>query len=247
MTVIIDQPRVSCIIPAYNEAPRISAVLDVVTAHPLIDEVIVIDDASADGTSAAVGLDRNKVTLIRHQVNAGKTRAVATGIAQARGRFLLLVDSDLLGLQAQALTDLILPVLDDRADLTISLRRNAPRLWHWIGIDYISGERMLRRSLIEADLAELAHLPRFGLEIWMNKILVRSAARLAVVPWNSVDSPLKSRKRGALRGAVADARMMSDLMRTAGPVQVVRQIARMRALRVDHNAQGHAMDEPRQL
>jgi len=52
------------------------------------------------------------------------------------------------------------------------------------------------------------------------------------VEWSHVDSPLKSRKYGVLQGIVADLRMMSDLLHTAGPWQLVRQIVRMRTLRV---------------
>ena len=223
--------RLSCIVPAYNEGPRITAVLDVVAAHPLVDEIIVVDDGSSDDT-AALALGREKVVLIRLAKNGGKTRALAAGLARARGTHLLLVDSDLIGLGSSELTALILPVFNGQAAMAISLRRNAPRLWHLVGIDYISGERVLRRSLIADRLAELDALPRFGFEVWLNRICIDAAARLAVVAWDSVDSPMKSHKYGALQGAVADLRMMSDLLRTAGPWQLVRQIVAMRKLRV---------------
>lgn len=223
--------RISCVIPAYNEGPRIKAVLDVVAAHPLIDEIIVVDDGSSDDTAVFTS-GREKVRLISLSKNGGKTRALAAGLAQAHGTYLLLVDSDLVGLGVTELTALILPVLDGRADMAISLRRNAPGLWHLIGIDYISGERMLRRSLIADRLAELDALPRFGFEVWLNRICIDAAARLAVVEWSHVDSPMKSHKYGALRGIVADLRMMADLLHSSGPWQLVRQIVRMRNLRV---------------
>lgn len=228
-----DQPvrRISCIVPAYNEGPRIKAVLDVVAAHPLIDEVIVVDDGSSDHT-AALASGWEKVNLVCLAKNGGKTRALATGIAKARGTYLLLVDSDLIGLGAAELTALILPVLNDQADMAISLRRNAPGLWHLIGIDYISGERVLRRSLIADRLAELDSLPRFGFEVWLNQICIEAATRLAVVEWGRVDSPIKSHKYGVLQGIAADFLMIADLLRTAGPLQLVQQIVRMRNLRV---------------
>ena len=45
---------VSCVIPAYNEAARIAGVLEAVTRHPLINEVIVVDDGSTDETPNVV-------------------------------------------------------------------------------------------------------------------------------------------------------------------------------------------------
>jgi hypothetical protein len=110
--------------------------------------------------------------------------------------------------------------------------RPAPWPPSWLGLDYISGERMLRRGLIADLLAELDALPRFGFEVWLNRICIDAAARLAVVEWGRVDSPLKSHKYGALPGMVADLRMMSDLLHSAGPWQLVRQIVRMRRLRI---------------
>lgn len=217
---------VSCIVPAYNEAPRIAAVLAILAAHPLLDEVIVVDDGSADDT-ARIAAAVPGVTLLALAQNGGKTRAVAAGIAMARHDHLLLIDADLSGLSADDLTRLIIPVLLGRAEVAISLRQNAPWLWHMMGIDYISGERMLRRDLIMAELGDLTRLPRFGLEVWMNRLILRKGARIAVVAWPAVQSPLKSGKRGLLAGAAADLRMLSDLMQTIPPLGLLQQISTM--------------------
>ncbi|WP_116135110.1 glycosyltransferase [Tropicimonas sp. IMCC34043] len=231
MTPAPTAPRVSCIVPAFNEGPRIGAVLATVTGHPLIDQVIVIDDGSTDDTAAIVEAHEG-ATLIRMGANGGKTLALAAGIAAADGPLLLLVDADLCGLQAQDLTALLTPVLRGDAGMAISLRRNAPRLWHWIGLDYISGERVLARSLIEGDLTALPDLPRFGFEVWLNGIVVRRQTRLAVVAWPGVDSPAKARKAGLVRGSLMDLGMVLDLVKAAGPMSLLSQILRMRRQRV---------------
>ncbi|HEY0275574.1 MAG TPA: glycosyltransferase family 2 protein, partial [Paenirhodobacter sp.] len=109
----------SCVIPAYNEAPRIAAVLASVIGHPAIDEVIVVDDGSSDGTAAIVaGLAG--VRLIRMPQNGGKSRAVAAGIEAALGTFILLLDSDLIGLSGADMNALIAPVRAGRAEVSIS-------------------------------------------------------------------------------------------------------------------------------
>ena len=62
----------SCIIPAYNEAPRIAAVLAVVLDHPLIGEVLVVDDGSSDGTAEvaeAAGQGHAKLRVLRQSQN----------------------------------------------------------------------------------------------------------------------------------------------------------------------------------
>lgn len=224
-------PRVSCIVPAYNEAARIGRVLTVLSAHPLIDEVIVIDDGSADGT-AAVAESYAGVTTLALSSNGGKSAALCAGLACAKGNFILLIDADLEGLDETALSALILPVLEGRADLSMSLRRNAPRLWHLIGIDYITGERCLRRSILSERMAEIAALPRFGFEVWLNSVCLAARTRIAIVPWDEVDSPSKARKRGMFEGIAADIRMMSDLFAFATPARLGRQILGMRKLRV---------------
>lgn len=126
--------RVSCIIPAYNEAPRIAAVLQTVVGHPLIDEVIVVDDGSSDGT-AQTAWDVGGARVLVHGTNHGKSWAVATGLEAAQNGLVLLLDSDLLGLTQDDLTALIAPVRMGQADVSISLRamhRACGKCWGWI-------------------------------------------------------------------------------------------------------------------
>jgi len=222
---------VTCIVPAFNEAARIARVLEVATAHPGIGRVIVVDDGSADGT-AGIAEGFARVEVIRQGVNQGKSRAVATGFANATSAFVALLDADLAGLTVADLDRLLAPVLAGEADCAISLRRNAPFPWRWIGLDYISGERVFRRDLVADRLEEVERLARFGLEVWMNNRLLERRARLAVVRWPGVSSPLKFRKVGLVKGALADLKMMLDIFSEISPLTATRQILGLRALRV---------------
>ena len=220
----------TCLIPAYNEQSRIAAVLQAVIGHPLIDQVLVIDDGSRDGTAEVVRMTSARLIVL--SPNGGKTAALVRGLAEAAGEFVLLVDADLVGLSADDLTALIAPVLAGRADVSISLRQNAPFVWRWLRLDYISGERVLRKSLLDGQYMAMKNLPKFGFEVFLNGVLIQHNSRIAVVGWPGVVSPLKSRKYGVWAGILADVRMMADLFRVVPPLGLLRQIWRMRALRV---------------
>jgi glycosyltransferase involved in cell wall biosynthesis len=225
-----DPPSVSCIIPAYNEASRIGAVLDAVAGHPALDEVIVVDDGSRDGTAEAAA--RDGVQVIACRPNGGKTRALLRGLEAARGNHIMLIDADLQNLTADHVHRLAAPVLEGRARLSISLRGNAPAFWRRIGIDYISGERVLGRSLLSEALGRLSSLPPFGFEVFLNEICIRDRTPIAVVRWDEVASPYKHAKRGLVRGVAADIRMLGDIARTVPPHRLMRQIVAMRRLRI---------------
>jgi glycosyltransferase involved in cell wall biosynthesis len=222
--------HLSCVICAWNEAPRIAGVLAVVTAHPLVDEVIVVDDGSSDGT-ADVARGFPRVCVVACPVNRGKAAAMAEGLAAARHELLLLLDADLRGLTAHDISALAMPVLDGVADVALSLRRNSLALFRAIGLDFVSGERVVRRALLAEALTGMQPLPRFGIEVVMNRRIIAERLPVAVVRWSGVTQARKTEKLGLLPGLRAEWRMLCDLVRATWPLELVGQSWRLLALR----------------
>jgi len=227
--------RISCIVCAFNEGPRIGAVLAVATAHPLIAEVIVVDDGSNDDT-AEVAARFSNVRLILHTRNLGKSKAVATGVAAARHDLLMLLDADLKGLQVDDLTALAVPVLEERAAVSLSLRRNSLMVFRWIGIDFVSGERVVARRLLADVLQDINKLPRFGIEVFMNKRIIVAGLPIAIADWRSVTQSRKTEKLGWWRGVLAEWRMVFDLMHVVYPVELLAQTVCLARLRMTRRA-----------
>lgn len=220
--------RITCLIPAYNEAPRIAAVLKVVIGHPAISRTLVIDDGSSDGTAAVAAAAGAEVITTRG--NVGKARALVEGLRRVDTGHVLLIDADLLGLSADAIDDLVRPIAEGRAAATLSLRGNTPWLWRAIRLDYITGERLLPLSLFSGRFEEMEALPGFGFEAYLNRLLIAAGLPIAVVPWPDVASPAKARKHGLRRGVLGDIRMLGDIFHTIGLLGAFRQIVGMKAL-----------------
>jgi glycosyltransferase involved in cell wall biosynthesis len=91
-----DGELISVVIPAYNRERTIERAISGVLAQSYPNlEVVVVDDASRDGTAARVeALEDPKVRLVRHERNRGAAAARNTGVAQARGRLVAFQDSD---------------------------------------------------------------------------------------------------------------------------------------------------------
>ncbi|HRJ90044.1 MAG TPA: glycosyltransferase family 2 protein [Pyrinomonadaceae bacterium] len=95
----MELPKLSIIVPAYNEERFIRQLLEKVIAVDLSQfnldkEVIVVDDCSKDGTGEIIGAFPG-VRLIKHKRNTGKGGAVRTGINAATGLYLIIQDADL--------------------------------------------------------------------------------------------------------------------------------------------------------
>jgi len=222
---------ISCIIPTYNEESRIEGVLKVVIGHPLINEIIVVDDGSTDNTQNIVKKYK-EVSLIVHHKNLGKSRAISTGIEKSKEEFILLLDADLIGLTPINITYLIEPVFQGISDVTISLRKNTPWLWKIIGLDYISGERVLPRKLFIDSLKKIKSLPGFGLESFINKKIILNKFKIKVVIWNNVISPYKATKYGFWTGIKSEIKMYTAIIKTIGFYGPFYQIIKMLFLKV---------------
>jgi glycosyltransferase involved in cell wall biosynthesis len=224
---------ISCIICAYNEAPRIGQVLAVAAAHPALGEVIVVDDGSTDGTPDIVKRFPS-VRLIARATNGGKSAAMVDGIAAARGDLLMLLDADLKGLAAEHISALAAPVIAGRAEVSISLRQNSLAIFRAIGLDFVSGERVVKKALLQEAVVQIRALPRFGIEVFMNRLIINRRLRIAVTHWPQVTQARKTEKLGYWRGVRAEWRMISDLLRVVYPLALISQTVRLSRLRVDH-------------
>jgi hypothetical protein len=88
------QPSVSVVIPCYNSSGTLLRAIDSVRRQTVpVAEIIVVDDGSTDGSADLVEAQCPDVTLLR-QANAGSAAARNTGMREARGAFIALLDAD---------------------------------------------------------------------------------------------------------------------------------------------------------
>lgn len=223
--------KISCIIPAYNEEKNIAQVLSVVTPFigSTLHEVIVVDDKSKDTTKEIVRTF-STVQLVEHEINQGKSSTVADGIAVATGEFIFLLDADLIHLNAQNIIDILEPMQQGLALMTISYRKNAWPLFPFTRIDYLSGERVLPRVFLQPLLIEMGKLESYGLEVFLNRATIAQQLSIAVVQWPNVENDFHYHKHGIVKGVLNIIKIWGNVLSTISIIEMYTQNIRLQKL-----------------
>jgi len=142
----VTMPRLSVVIPVYNEVRTVERVVEAVRASGFPDlEVIVVDDFSTDGTRDVL---REKIEplvarVLYHERNRGKGAALRTGFAAAAGDMVIVQDADL-EYDPRDYGRLVAPILDGRADVVFGTRfaggesHRVLYFWHSVGNRFLT-------------------------------------------------------------------------------------------------------------
>jgi glycosyltransferase involved in cell wall biosynthesis len=222
--------EVAVVIPARNEADRISATVTAALGLPAVALVVVVDDGSKDATAATAR--RAGAVVTRHPRNRGKGAALETGAEAVRlldqreqrdaARHLLFLDADLGGTAALA-GPLIEPVVAGTADMTIAVFTTTVKLGGhglvvglsgagirratgWRPAQPLNGQRCLTRAAFEA-ARPLAR--GWGVETALSIDLLRKGLRVT-----EVEVELAHRATGTgMRAQLHRAHQLTDVAR----------------------------------
>jgi glycosyltransferase involved in cell wall biosynthesis len=115
---------VTAVIPAWNEATTVGAVVYAALDASLVDDVVVVDNASSDGTAGVATAHGARVV---YEPVPGKGEAMRAGVDAAAGSdVIVFLDADLIGLQPHHVDRLVAPVVDRDADMACGLFDRGP-------------------------------------------------------------------------------------------------------------------------
>jgi glycosyltransferase involved in cell wall biosynthesis len=193
-------PKLSVVIPVYNERATIEELLKRVQAVPLDKEIIVVDDGSTDGTrDLLAGMGSPDLRVILQTENRGKGAALRRGFAEARGGVVLIQDADL-EYDPTDYPALLDPIERGVADVVFGSRflggpHRVLLFWHSIGNRVLT---MLSNMLTNLNLTDVwtcykvfrtevlrsftLHEDRFGFEAEVTAKVARGRWRIYEVP-----------------------------------------------------------------
>jgi len=141
------EPCLTAVMPVYNEVATITEVVRVVLAQRPVQQLVIVDDCSRDGTwdkLQPLAQNEPRIKLVRHEVNQGKGAALRTGIAHATSNIVIIQDADLEYDPAEYHL-LIAPILAGKADVVFGSRflgspsgHRVLYYWHSVGNNFLT-------------------------------------------------------------------------------------------------------------
>src|SRR3984885_37127 len=135
------EPCLSVVMPVFNEADTVAAVVKTVLSQRPVQQLVIVDDCSRDGTwekLQPLAQNEPRIKLVRHEVNQGKGAALRTGFIHATSPIVIIQDADLEYDPAEY-HRLLTPILSGKADVVFGSRfigTEAHRVlyyWHSVG------------------------------------------------------------------------------------------------------------------
>ena len=136
--------KLSLVMPAFNEAQTISETINRVVALDFINQLVIVDDGSTDGTRQILSnITHEKIKIIFHDKNQGKGAALHTGFKVAKGPFIGVQDADL-EYDPNDLAKFLPPLLSGQADAVFGSRFRSGEVgrvlyfWHSLGNRFLT-------------------------------------------------------------------------------------------------------------
>ena len=136
----------SVIMPVYNECATVADVIKTVLKQSEVAELIVVNDASTDGTGEELERVRSsdpRIKLLHHEKNQGKGASLRTGIAHATAEIVIIQDADMEYDPAEY-PILLGPILRGKADAVFGSRfigsqeHRVLYFWHSVGNNFLT-------------------------------------------------------------------------------------------------------------
>lgn len=170
-------PKVSVIVPGYNEEKNIQKVLLQLSSCSSIDEIICVNDGSTDNTIDVIKQVPN-IQCIDLKKNSGKAYAIAKGIEKAKGDIVLFLDADMIGFTDAIIQKLIKPLLSKKYSGVLGYPNN-----YRFDIVFrpLTGQRAYFKKDLLPHLSELKH-KKYGLELYLNYLYKDKHIKIFALP-----------------------------------------------------------------